>query len=253
MNDYRIFDQLNLNYAPIGIKYGFFRPDGIEPLENDAHLSLCEMLKKSQSENKAFYFSRENDETCVGKILLGMEEMEPFAESGQIGVRLGVFEDARANQHLYQYIPRIDKDIVNFVSFSPVNQMKYDPDVLLITADPSNAEIIMRAASYSTGMVYSSTCTPVMGCSWFLIYPYQTGKINYVIPSLVHGPHGRELYDPNDIIISIPYQWIPTILQNLNNMQLHLPSHESKKAYYDEFHMILGDLAKESNEIFGAK
>jgi hypothetical protein len=40
-----------------------------------------------------FYFSKENNEACVGKILLGMEDMAPFAKSGEIGPRLEIFRD----------------------------------------------------------------------------------------------------------------------------------------------------------------
>ena len=48
------------------------------------------LLKEAQQTGNAFYFAKENSEACVGKILLGMEDMEPFAESGQIGDRLNI-------------------------------------------------------------------------------------------------------------------------------------------------------------------
>ncbi len=245
-NDYSVLKKLGLKDPPIGVKYSFFRPKEIPAMPDDWALSLCEMLRRAQTDHHSFYFSKENNETCTGKIWLGMEDMTPFAESGQIGERLGVFQEARSNQHLYQYVPRMDRGIVNYVSFAPVDQMPYDPDVLVISATPNQAEMVLRAASYSSGMVYSSTSTPVMGCAWFLIQPYKTGEINYVLPALIHGPHGRELYPEDTILVSIPYQWIPTVLQNLEEMELHLPSHSSKKAYYDEFEGILSDLAEEA-------
>jgi uncharacterized protein (DUF169 family) len=243
-NDYSPLRLLNLESPPIGVKFHFFRPEDIPPLEADAELSLCEILRKAQLENRAFYFSKENRETCVGKILLGMEDMEPFAESGQIGERLGVFEEARANQHLYQSVPKLSRNTVNYVSFCPSDMLINEPDVLVISADPNTAEIVMRAVTYSTGEMYKASCTPVMGCAWFLLYPYITGQVNFVVPALVHGPRGRELYSPETLIISIPYRWIPTVLTNLSRMEHHLTSHQSKKQYYDEFEGILKDLAQ---------
>jgi uncharacterized protein (DUF169 family) len=230
----------------VGVKFSFFRPDGIAQLSPDKNLSLCEMFKEAQVTGEPFYFSAENNETCVGKILLGMTDMAPFAESGHIGVRLGIFKEARNNYNLYKYVEKMEKGIVNYVVFSAIEKLSYEPDVLVITAAPKQAEIILRAATYSTGEMYTSLTTPVMGCSWFLIYPFKTGKINYLMPSLVHGPKGRELYADDTIIISIPHQWIPTVAKNLREMEIHLSSHIDKQHYYSEFEEILSDLAKES-------
>ncbi len=245
-NDYSPLGGLGLTLPPIGVKFSFFRPEGVEPLEQDAALSLCEMFQKSQTENRPFYFSKDHTETCVGKILLGMEDMAPFAESGQIGARLGVFEEARANEHFYQYVPKLARGVTNYVTFAPFDQLTSEPDVLVVAAPPDKAEIIMRAVTYSTGEMYKSACTPVMGCAFFLLYPYVTGEVNFVVPALVHGPRGRELWPDDTMLVSIPYRWIPTVLTNLTRMEQHLTSHESKQQYYDEFGEILQDLAEKA-------
>lgn len=245
-NDYSILNEIGFDLPPIGVKFSFFRPECISPLEKDARLSLCEMLKTAQAENRSFYFSKEHNETCIGKVLLGMEDFVPFAESGQIGERLGVFEDARCNKNLYQFVPRHDKDTVNYVLFSPVEQLTYEPDVLVISATPGQAEIVMRAMTYSTGEMYKSVCTPVMGCAWLLIHTYKTGEVNYIVPAIVHGLHGRQLYPSDTLLIGIPYRWIPTILSNLKRMPLHLEGHKSKAAYYADFEGILADLSEKA-------
>jgi len=246
IQDYSPLREAGLELPPVGVKFCFFRPDGIPRLPADRHLSLCEMLRYCQSENRPFYFSKEDDETCVGKILLGMEDMAPFAESGQIGERLGVFDEARANQNLYQFVPKLERNTVNYVLFSPADQLSFEPDVLVVAAPPKKAEIIMRAVTYSTGAMYKSACTPVMGCAWLLLQPYKTGEVNFIVPALVHGLHGRELYPDDTLLIGVPYRWIPAVLSSLTRMEHRLPSHESKKQYYDEFGQILSDLARES-------
>ena len=95
--DLSIFSKLDFERPPVGIKFLFFRPEGMERLSMDKKLSFCEMLREAQHTATPFYFGKENDEACVGKILLGMEEMKPFAESGQIGARLEIFQEPRAN------------------------------------------------------------------------------------------------------------------------------------------------------------
>jgi hypothetical protein len=61
----------------------------------------------------------------------------------------------------------------------------------IITATPGQAEIVLRAMTYLTGEMYASKTTPVMGCAWLYIYPYQSGQVNYLIPEFVHGMKGR--------------------------------------------------------------
>ena len=245
-NNYDVLKKIGFNLPPVGVKYSFFKPEGILPLEMDARLSLCEMLKTAQTGNRSFYISKKHTETCIGKILLGMQDMAPFAESGHIGPRIGVFEEARCNQHIYQFVPKLDKGIANYVLFSPVDMLTYEPDVLVISANPEQAEIVMRAMTYSTGELYKSTCTPVMGCAWLLLYPYRTGNVNFIVPALVHGLHSRQLYPADTLLIGIPYRWIPVILTNLEKMKLQLEGHKSKAAYYAEFESVVKDLIAKS-------
>jgi len=244
--DLSVLKKLEFKVPPVGVKFLFFRPEAMEQLSTETNLSFCEMLTEAQRRGTPFYFSKENSEACVGKILLGMEDMAPFAESGQIGARLEIFQEPRANYIFYQYVPKFEKHTVNYVAFSPIDKLTFEPDVLIITATPSQAEIVMRAMTYSTGELYTSKTTPVMGCAWLYIYPFQTGKVNYLIPGMIHGMRGRELFAEGSILISIPHQWIPIITQNLREMKLHLPSHTSKEQYLAEFGRTIGDLVQES-------
>lgn len=244
--DLSVYARFDFERPPLGVKFLFFRPEGMEQLAPDRNLSFCEMLVEAQRATGPFYFAKDNNETCVGKILLGMQDMESFAESGQIGEKLRIFQEARANYVFYQYVPKFAKNVVNYVAFSTIGLLPFEPDLLIITARPSQAEIVMRSMSYSTGELYVSKTTPVMGCAWIYIYPFQTGKVNFLIPEMVHGMKGRELFREGTILISIPYQWIPTMTRNLQEMTWHLPSHRSREQYLEEFGQVLGNLAQKS-------
>jgi uncharacterized protein (DUF169 family) len=244
--DLSIFAKFKFERPPVGIKFFFFKPQEMEPLPSDKSLSLCEVLGEAQRSKKPFYFGKEYGETCVGKILLGMQEMAPFAESGQIGEKLQIFQEARANYAFYQHVPKFGKDVVNYVGFASLETLTFEPDLLVITADHRQAEIVMRSMTFSTGELYNSRTTPVMGCAWIFIYPFQSGKVNFIVPEMIHGMKGRDVFPHDSIVISIPYQWLPTMTRNLAEMTWHLPSHESKKQYLDEFGTILGELARKS-------
>jgi uncharacterized protein (DUF169 family) len=244
--DLSIYTKFNFKLPPIGVKFLFFKPGQMNSLQSEKSLSLCEMLVEAQYSATPFYFDRQYAETCVGKILLGMQDMQPFAESGQIGEKLQIFQEARANYAFYQHVPKFGKNVVNHVAFASIDKLEFEPDLLIITADHSQAEIVMRSMTYSTGELYNSRTTPVMGCAWIFIYPFQSGKVNFIIPEMIHGMKGRELFPRDSVVISIPYHWIPTMTRNLEEMPWHLPSHESKRQYLEEFGTILGELARKS-------
>lgn len=238
------FNHLEFQQSPVGVKFQFFKPAGIDPLPMDRELSLCEMLREAQTSPKSFYVGKKHQETCVGKVLLGMQDMEPFAESGQIGEKLQVFQEARANYAFYKHVPKFNKNIINYVVFAPLERITFEPDLLIITATHAQSEIIMRSMTYSTGEMYHSATTPVMGCAWIFIYPFQSGKVNFILPEMIHGMKGRELFPEYSVLISIPYPWIPVMSKNLNEMPLHLSSHESRDRYLTEFGTILKNLSQ---------
>lgn len=242
------FARFEFERSPIGIKFQFFRPDEIEPLAAEKELSLCEILREAQISKNQFFLGKDHRETCVGKILLGMQDMEAFAESGQIGEKLQIFQEARVNYAFYKHVPKFNRNIVNYVVFAPLDRMTFEPDVLILSADAGQAEIVMRSMTYSTGELYTSRTTPVMGCAWTFIYPFQSGHVNFILPEMIHGMKGRELFPAGSVLISIPYNWLPTMAHNLSEMPWHLPSHNSREEYLSEFGTILGELAKKSQE-----
>ena len=246
--DLSIYSKFNFERPPVGVKFLFNKPEGIEQLELDKCLSFCERLKEAHQSGTPFYIDKENNEECVGKLLLGMEDLPPFAESGQIGAELEIFQEPRANNRLYQFIPKFERGTVNYVAFSPIDKLTFEPDVLILTTTPSQAEIVMRAMSYSTGEMWDSKATPVMGCAWSYIYPYQSGKVNYFVAEMIHGMKARQVFPEGSILISIPYHWIPIMTQNLQEMKWVLPSYTDREQYLAQFERIIGKLVQESQD-----
>lgn len=221
--DTTIFNKLNLDRSPVGIKFLYSKPEGLERLEK--RLRLCAMVGEAQRRGQPFYVDKEN-ESCYGRKVLGMESFPSFAESGQIGYELKVFQEPRANARLYFHVPLLRPNTVNYVAFSPLNKLTFDPDLLMITANVSQAELILRAMSYSTGEPWVSKHTFVLSCAWLFAYPYISGKVNYVVSGMTLG--SKSMKDPPEgqIIISIPYDWIPIITRNLQEMTWTPPLYE---------------------------
>jgi uncharacterized protein (DUF169 family) len=241
--DLSIFRRFDFARKPVGVKFLLTKPEDIE--QSKSTLAICEMLKEAQ-EGNPFYAVQENFECKVGPLILGMAESEPIFESGMVGPRLGIFKEPRDNRRIYQHIPVLAKDTVRYVAFSPLDKLTFEPDVLIVTATASQAEIILRAMTYTTGKMWTSKSTLVIGCSWLFVYPFLSGELNFISTGLSHGMKARQLFPDGLILLSIPYNLLPGITANLDEMEWVLPQYAKGKAYHlSNMKNILSTLKKE--------
>ena len=121
-------DRFDFDVQPVGVKFLARRPDRIERLEEK--LAFCEMLKKAQ-EGTTFFADAEAQACEAGRYVLGQADAPGPYISGEFGAGLKIFEEPRSAARLYHYIPRISPGVVDCVAFSPLNQLAFDPDVLV--------------------------------------------------------------------------------------------------------------------------
>jgi uncharacterized protein (DUF169 family) len=212
--DYSIFDKLNFERKPVGVKYSLKKPDGIEHL--DKSLALCELFAEAQTSNP-FYATRENIQ-CGGHVL-GMLEFPPVMHSGQLGPRYSMFKTPSANRRIYEYIPLLSRDSVEYVVFSPIDQLSEDPDLLIITANTAQAEIILRASTYSNGKMWSWKGTTCLACAWIYAHPYLNSEVNLTVTGLGFSMKARQVLPEGLMLITVPFDLIPMLIENLQGME----------------------------------
>jgi uncharacterized protein (DUF169 family) len=221
--DLAILDKFKFDVHPVGVKFLTRRPDSIERLGEN--MALCEMLKKAQ-EGNAFYADKESHTCEAGPYVLGHADAPGPFIGGEFGAGLKIFEEPRSASRLYHYIPKIGRGVVNYVAFSPLSALPFDPDVLVILSKTSQTEILLRAMSYRTGKMWSSKYSAAIGCAWILAYPYIAGELNYTMTGLGHGMRRRKLFPEGQQLVSIPFDLLPSMLQTLQDMPWVLPAFE---------------------------
>jgi len=214
-NDWAILDKFKFQAPPVGIKYLTKPLQGIAKLGKN--LSLCEMLKTA-FEGNSFYANAKNHACDAGLYVLGQTVLKEQYINGKFGAGLGVFHDERAAGRLYHYVPTIAKGVVKYVVLSPLDQLAFDPDVLIILASTGQAEILLRAMSYGTGEMWHSRYSSAIGCAWLFTYPFVNGEINFVTTGLGFGMKRRKLFPEGRQFISIPFDRLPYMLQTLQEM-----------------------------------
>src|SRR4030042_1544847 len=138
--DLAILDEFSFDVEPVGVKFLVKRPDLIGRI--DETMAFCEMIKKAQ-EGSAFFVDKENHTCEAGLYALGQVDAPESYMSGEFGAGLKIFEEPRSASRLYQYVPRIGKGVVNYIAFSPLNSLPFDPDVLIILSKTSQTEILL--------------------------------------------------------------------------------------------------------------
>jgi uncharacterized protein (DUF169 family) len=210
--DFSILDKFNFETTPIGIKFTVEPVEGVPRITKK--MTLCEMIKWAQ-DGKVFYAEAE-DHTCEPALyILGQKDVEKAYINGEFGTGLQLFESPRSASRLYQHIYKIDRGTINYLSFAPLKKMTFEPDVLLITADTTQAEIIMRASSYKTGDMWISKYTAALGCDWLLVFPYISGEINRITTGMGFGMRRRHIFPEGLHLISVPFDKLPSLLQTL--------------------------------------
>jgi uncharacterized protein (DUF169 family) len=214
-----VLSKLGLEASPIAVSFLLKSPEGIKRLEDQ--MFFCEMVKRAQ-EGNAFYADADNHTCDAGRYLLGNDVPSPYT-SGEYGTGLQIFNHTRAAKRIYDYVPKLAPGRIRCVALSPLDKLTFEPDLLLLLAQTSSTEILLRSMSYTSGKMWTSKTTSVMGCAWMFIYPYLTGELNYTLTGLGFGMKAKKVFKEGLQVISIPYDLFPTMLQSLQNMPWVLP------------------------------
>jgi len=232
-----ISEKLNFELSPVAVSFAIKPPDRLKQLEGK--IGFCEMLREAQ-EGNSFYAAPENHNCDGGLVVLG-KTVPSVYESGEFGAGLQVFDHFRTMARVYDVLPRLNPERnINYVAFSPLDSLTFEPDLLVMVAELPQAEILLRAMSYSTGKPWVSRCTTVLGCAWMYTYPYLTGELNYITTGLGHGMTRRKVSPAGRQVISIPHDLFGTMLHSLQTMPWVAPLFQPDS---DKFRRkLLGDL-----------
>ncbi len=202
-----------------GSRFSVEPPEGVPRLDDT--MRLCEMLRHAQNGN-AFYAAAENHLCGAALYALG-KDLPPVYTSGVYGAGLEVFDSPRSGSRLYDHIPRLqERRGIEYVSrLRPSDKLTDDPDLLIIAAREEQSEVILRAMSYSTGKMWTSKSTGVIGCAWLFVYPYLTGELNYT-PILSMGMRALKVIPPGMHLLSIPFDMCAVVLDSLRRMPITL-------------------------------
>ena len=211
--DYSIFDKFNFERKPVGVKFSMLKPEGIELTEK--RLALCELFAEAHT-SKPYCIADENIQ--CGQQVLGISEYPPMMYSGQLGPMYSMFKNAGANRRIYDYVPHMPLNSIKYISHATYDQMEFEPDLLIFTANTKQAEIILRASSYSDGKMWNFKGTTCLACAWIYAHPYLSGEMNSTVTGLGYSMKAREVLPEGLFIIIFPFDHFADLILSLEEM-----------------------------------
>ena len=211
--DCSIFDEFNFERKPVGVKYSLIKPEGIKQL--DGKLAVCEMFAAAQS-SEPFYATKENVQ--CGEQVIGLVDYPPMMYSGQLGAMFSMFKNPGANRRIYDYVPHLPLDSAHYFIHAPIDKMDYDPDFMIFTTKVSQAEILLRASSFSDGKMWNFKGTTCLACAWIYAHPYLSGQLNCTVSGLGYSMKAREVLPEGLMIITVPFDQLLNLIDNLKEM-----------------------------------
>jgi uncharacterized protein (DUF169 family) len=205
---------LQLDSSPVAISFSTEAPAGVKKFEGE--MRLCQMLDKVRFDGDAFYTISDNHKCDGGSGSCGMKEMSERIKNGEFLSKMGLFSSKRAARRFINSNPRIEYGTVKIVSFSPLEKVIFEPDVIVLICNARQGMLIAEAFSYESGKrTLGMTGPPI--CSSIVAAPFLTGEVTYSF-----GDHGARNYmkiKDEEVFVGIPAELLSGIIENLVKMK----------------------------------
>jgi uncharacterized protein (DUF169 family) len=212
----KLNELLKLENEPVAIKWSVKEPKNVEKEEGKSR--FCSKLEKAMN-GEIFYATLEEEECMGGARYSGLKDMCEYpanVQSGAFMVPKGLYKNIPAVQRSRENETYINPGIFHAISFAPLNQAEFEPDVIFMLCNAKQGMEILHANAYDSGE-HGLGADAVPVCSSMAATPYMTGKVTYGFGDVA----ARKNMDinPTDIMVSIPGIDVSRIVSNLKEMR----------------------------------
>lgn len=147
----------------------------------------------------------------------GLRVINERSKTGEfLSKDLGLFDSKRAARRFIKSNPRIEFGTVRVISLSPLEETRFEPDVVVLICNAKQGMEIAEAFAYKSGnRIMGLTAPPI--CSAIVAAPYLTGEVVYSL-----GDSGARRFmkiKDEDIFIGIPAELLSSIVENLEKLK----------------------------------
>lgn len=182
--------------------------------EEYGHLSLCQAFALTKREGKTLYTDKASEWCWAPVVGLGYAQTGPETKSFHEISRLLGIQDPEQADRFFEAFPRLPVGKYKGVLLAPAQCAEFEPDVLLVNCD-NNFQLrsLLSAIKFKTGKLLDVHLDPVDSCVHTLVAAMISKDYTVAIPD--PGDQERALSDANEIIMGIPVEKLPDLLEGI--------------------------------------
>ena len=205
-----IKELLKLNYFPIGVSLG--KPPLSSLSKLGGKMEFCKMWKAA-FEGESFFAMADNHNCLTGQYYLGLRKWKESVCRFLVD-EVHAFSSQEVVNRYLQKTPILPGNKSRVICISPLENITFIPDIVLIRCNPEQAMLLLWSYSYNTGEVVNGETGTAM-CISLVIKPYLNRKPSFSIGD----PGGRYIVglSEHEIVISIPFQLFNKMVETLKS------------------------------------
>ncbi len=224
----RLSEILQMQSMPVGIKL-LEDVHQFEAYASDNQYTFCQFIMKAREGNKLLA-TKENIACANGSSALGFRPVPEKLMSGEFLSILGSFQKEGA-QKTMEEMPRFDQDTYKAIALAPLDQIEFEPDIIVIETVPEHLMWLSLATIHeSGGRLNFSTSISNGTCVDMTVIPHQTQKLNVSIGC--YGCRNATNVPDCNLYAGFPGSHLEEIVGCLENINKKaLPRTREKRAY----------------------
>ncbi len=197
----KIKDKLGLEKSPVAVKLVLKEediPEGIPKI--DETIRHCEMVQKA-AQGATFYATVAEQKCKGGASAIGLMEAPEKVKTGEMYHSLKRFSSLGSAKRTMDAIPKIDP-IMRAIAYAPLETTPFDPDVVVIIANPKQAMEMAQAMVYTLGGRVEADFAGIQSlCADAVAGPYTRKRPNITLGC--SGSRGYANIKPDEVIVGM--------------------------------------------------
>jgi uncharacterized protein (DUF169 family) len=212
----KIKEKLGLTKSPVAVKL-LLRvediPEGVPKIEEN--IRHCEMVQKAAG-GETFYATAEEEMCKGGAAAIGLIEPPEKFKTGETYYSMKRFSSVASAKRTVDAIPKIDP-IMKAIAYAPLETAPFDPDVVVIIANPAQAMKLAQAMVYTLGGRFEADFAGIQSiCADAVAGPYVNKR-----PNITLGCSGSRKFagiEENDVIVGLNGENLGCVVNALESM-----------------------------------
>ena len=206
---------LKLSGSPVAFRFVTKKEDIPEGMQKfDKTVRHCSMVSAARNEGKIFYATSDNHECNGGAWALGLRELTESLKTGEFYFKLGKFDSSASCKRTIDRVPHLQPGFTHATLYAPLEKTPFDPQVVLIIANPWAMLKLGQAALFLTGgRIHAEFAGIQSVCADTCAQTYQNGQINFSM-----GCDGSRKFSgiaDGEMVMGIPAEILPSLIESL--------------------------------------